>query len=239
VRPALSLPRLEIRRERPVRDLPRSRGVEHAPGDQASLIRQSSGRRRVIYMGPPELRPAPPELEWVRVSPSGASFQAPAGIELPPGDRGGIDSSHVSFLHSGELETDRSQGQPRQRIHLKDRMPVFEVVDFDGAFSSGRAATPTTALLLENHAVDHALAYDHSAAGGAPYRSARLVPIDDEHCGLEHQLSPGPGAKRVRTEGYERRRGDPREVRSGTFVRSPTSRTTTCSTARCRARPLL
>src|SRR5713101_5436969 len=60
-----------------------------------------------IYMGPPELKPAPPELEWVTVLPErrivSKRLQESKYMQAV---EGGIDSSHVSFLHSGELETD-------------------------------------------------------------------------------------------------------------------------------------
>jgi hypothetical protein len=51
---------------------------------------------------------------------------------------GGIDSSHVSFLHSGELETDPLfKGSKANRYNLEDRMPFFEVVDFEGGLLVG------------------------------------------------------------------------------------------------------
>jgi len=72
-------------------------------------------------------------------------------------------------------------------------MPVFEVVDFDGGL-----------LIGARRNADHGkyywritpwimpLAYDHSAAGGAPSRSARMG-ADRRRAllGLEHQLPPG------------------------------------------------
>src|SRR6266540_4680327 len=92
-----------------------------------------------IYMGPPELKPAPPELEWVRVS----AEQRFVSKRLQESNylqaiEGGIDSSHVSFLHSGELETDPLfKGSRGNEYNLKDRMPVFEVVDLDGGLLIG------------------------------------------------------------------------------------------------------
>src|SRR5438445_336605 len=59
------------------------------------------------YMGPPEKQPPLPEWEFATV-PATHSFMSK---RLQEGNwlqamEGGIDSSHVSFLHSGELNTD-------------------------------------------------------------------------------------------------------------------------------------
>src|SRR5690348_8084533 len=60
-----------------------------------------------IYMGPPELKPAPPEHEWAMVS-ADRRFVSKRLQESNylQAIEGGIDSRHVSFLHSGELEAD-------------------------------------------------------------------------------------------------------------------------------------
>ena len=71
------------------------------------------------YMGPPEKQPPLPEWEFAMV-PASHSFMSKRFQECNwlQAMEGGIDSSHVSFLHSGELDTD----------------PLFK----------GRRATPTT-----------------------------------------------------------------------------------------------
>jgi phenylpropionate dioxygenase-like ring-hydroxylating dioxygenase large terminal subunit len=59
---------------------------------------------------------------------------------------GGIDSSHVSFLHSGSLNTDPLfKGSKGNQYNLKDMKPVFEVVEQPAASTSARAATPRRA----------------------------------------------------------------------------------------------
>lgn len=59
------------------------------------------------YMGPPELKPAPPSFEWVHVRPAqrylSKRWQESNYLQAM---EGGIDSSHVSFLHSGDLNRD-------------------------------------------------------------------------------------------------------------------------------------
>ena len=59
------------------------------------------------YMGPPALKPALPALEWARVPAerryASKRFQECNYLQAV---EGGIDSSHVSFLHSGALKSD-------------------------------------------------------------------------------------------------------------------------------------
>lgn len=59
------------------------------------------------YMGPIELMPEPPAYEWTKVPAShrylSKRWQQSNYLQAM---EGGIDSSHVSFLHSGEINTD-------------------------------------------------------------------------------------------------------------------------------------
>ena len=51
---------------------------------------------------------------------------------------GGIDSSHVSFLHSGALNSDPLfKGAKGNQYNLSDKKPVFEVVPADGGLFIG------------------------------------------------------------------------------------------------------
>ncbi len=71
------------------------------------------------YMGPPEKQPPLPEWEFATV-PAEQSFMSKRLQECNwlQAMEGGIDSSHVSFLHSGELEQRSAvqglEGQPVQ-----------------------------------------------------------------------------------------------------------------------------
>lgn len=81
------------------------------------------------YMGPPELKPEPPEFEFATVPPE-QSFTSKRLQECNwlQAMEGGIDSSHVSFLHSGNLNTDPLfKGAKGNQYNLSDRMPFFEV----------------------------------------------------------------------------------------------------------------
>ena len=92
-----------------------------------------------VYMGPPALQPPLPALEWVSVAPERrfVSKRIQESNYLQ-GLEGGIDSSHVSFLHSGALKTDPLfVGSKGNQYNDRDRMPHFEVVEFEGGLLIG------------------------------------------------------------------------------------------------------
>ena len=92
-----------------------------------------------IYMGPPELQPALPEWEFATV-PASQSFMSKRSQECNwlQALEGGIDSSHVSFLHSGALNSDPLfKGAKGNEYNLKDLKPVFDVVASDGGLYIG------------------------------------------------------------------------------------------------------
>ncbi len=85
-----------------------------------------------IYMGPPEKQPASlPDLQWSTVPAGQTWFQ----IRLQRCNwvqavEGGIDSSHVSFLHA-EFGANRYRRNEQAAMTSQDRRPHFEVVDTD------------------------------------------------------------------------------------------------------------
>ena len=92
-----------------------------------------------IYMGPPELRPPLPEWEFATV-PAAQSFTSKRLQECNwmQALEGGIDSSHVSFLHSGQLNRDPLfKGAGGNKYNLADKKPVFEVVPAEGGLFVG------------------------------------------------------------------------------------------------------
>ena len=99
------------------------------------------------YMGPPEKQPPLPEWEFAMVPPE-HSFVSKRLQECNwlQAMEGGIDSSHVSFLHRGELNSDPLfKGSKGNQYNLADAKPHFEVVESPGGLLSGRGATPRTA----------------------------------------------------------------------------------------------
>jgi phthalate 4,5-dioxygenase len=91
------------------------------------------------YMGPLEAQPPLPEWEFITV-PRNQTF---ASKRLQESNwlqamEGGIDSSHVSFLHRGDLNTDPLfKGAKGNEYNLTDARPVFEVVESEGGLYIG------------------------------------------------------------------------------------------------------
>lgn len=86
------------------------------------------------YMGDPDKTPPLPEFEWVHVPEeqtfTSKRFQESNWLQAL---EGGIDSSHVSFLHSSGLNNDPLfKGSKGNEYNLKDLKPYFEVADADG-----------------------------------------------------------------------------------------------------------
>ncbi len=137
------------------------------------------------YMGPPEKRPPLPEWEFVTVPPEHSittkRFQESNWLQAL---EGGIDSSHVSFLHRGDIDTDPLfKGARGNQYNLGDLRPVFEVVDSPGGLYIGARRNaengnyywritqwvmPTFTMIPPRG--------DHSLHGHF------WIPIDDEHC---------------------------------------------------------
>jgi phthalate 4,5-dioxygenase len=92
-----------------------------------------------IYMGPPELKPPLPEWEFATV-PTSQSYISKRLQECNwlQAMEGGIDSSHVSFLHSGALNSDPLfKGAKGNQYNLNDYKPQFEVVPAEGGLLIG------------------------------------------------------------------------------------------------------
>ena len=91
------------------------------------------------YMGPPEKQPPLPEYEFALVT----SEQRFVSKRLQECNwlqalEGGIDSSHVSFLHRATLNTDPLfKGAKSNQYNLDDAQPHFEVVEAPGGLFVG------------------------------------------------------------------------------------------------------
>ena len=135
-------------------------------------------------MGPPELKPAPPALEWVKVPPE-RRFVSKRLQECNylQALEGGIDSSHVTFLHSGALSRDPLfVGSKGNEYNEGDRMPQFEVVEFEGGLLIGARRNAEndayywriTPWIMPSHTIIPPRA-------GHPIGAHAWVPIDDEN----------------------------------------------------------
>jgi phthalate 4,5-dioxygenase len=91
------------------------------------------------YMGDPAKRPDLPEYEFVHVPPeqtyTSKRWQESNWLQAL---EGGIDSSHVSWLHSGGLKSDPLfKGAKGNEYNLADLRPFFEVAEADGGLFVG------------------------------------------------------------------------------------------------------
>ena len=137
------------------------------------------------YMGDPATQPEPPEFEWVTV-PSEQTYTSKRWQESNwlQALEGGIDSSHVSWLHSDGLKNDPLfKGSKGNEYNLKDMRPFFEVVESDGGLLVGVRRNAE-----EGHYYWRITPWVMPAftmvppRGDHPVHGHFWVPIDDENC---------------------------------------------------------
>jgi phenylpropionate dioxygenase-like ring-hydroxylating dioxygenase large terminal subunit len=136
------------------------------------------------YMGAPEKQPPLPEFEWTMV-PAARRYITKRLQESNylQAMEGGIDSSHVSWLHSGDLHTDPLHRGTKGAHYQRDRSPKFEVVESTGGFFIGarRNAEPghyywrITQWIMPWYTM--VPPYGDNALNAHAW-----VPIDDENC---------------------------------------------------------
>jgi len=137
------------------------------------------------YMGPPEHQPSPPEVEWCLLPPShvfvSKRWQASNYLQAM---EGGIDTAHVSYVHSMDVTTDPMHRGVKALDYIKaDGNVVFNIekTDFGMTLLGRRKGEPDsfywriTQWLFPWYTLippfgDHAL-------GGHVW-----VPIDDHNC---------------------------------------------------------
>jgi hypothetical protein len=136
-------------------------------------------------MGPAETTPPEPEWEFCQV-PASHSFTSKRLQECNwlQAMEGGIDSSHVSWLHRGALQSDPLfKGAKGNQYNLKDSKPVFEVVEAPGGLfigarrnaEEGRYYWRITPWVMPSFTMI-APRGDHTVHGHF------WVPVDDENC---------------------------------------------------------
>ncbi|HKP26966.1 MAG TPA: Rieske 2Fe-2S domain-containing protein [Dongiaceae bacterium] len=137
------------------------------------------------YMGPAEHKPPLPEWEFARV-PAEQSFTSKRLQECNwlQAMEGGIDSSHVSWLHSGNLNSDPLfKGARGNQYNMTDKRPVFEVVDSDGGLYIGARRNAE-----EGHYYWRITPWVMPCftmvppRGDHPIHGHFWIPIDDENC---------------------------------------------------------
>ncbi|MDB5746666.1 MAG: rieske (2Fe-2S) protein [Massilia sp.] len=137
------------------------------------------------YMGPPELQPPLPEYEFAMVGPKHRymSKRSQESNYLQAME-GGIDSSHVSFLHSGALERDPLfKGAKGNKYNLQDFQVKFEVVESEGGLLIGARRNAE-----EGHYYWRITQWVMPCFTAIPPRGDHSIhghfwiPIDDENC---------------------------------------------------------
>ncbi len=90
------------------------------------------------YMGDPAEQPPMPGFEWLNLPP-GHVFVTKRLQECNflQAMEGGIDSAHVSWLHSGELHTDPLHRSTKGAQYQADKAPKFEIVESEGGLLIG------------------------------------------------------------------------------------------------------
>jgi phthalate 4,5-dioxygenase oxygenase subunit len=142
------------------------------------------------YMGPKELQPAFPEFEWTLVPDSHRHVDRRLGeCNYLQALEGGVDSSHVSSLHGGELMpggvlSRKGAGASERGVtYLADTRPHFEVAPSSAGLqigarrraTDGRSYWRITQWLFPWYTMIPPRAEN-------PIHGHAWVPIDDENC---------------------------------------------------------
>ena len=137
------------------------------------------------YMGPPERQPPLPEWEFAIV-PGEQRFVSKRLQECNwlQAMEGGINSSHVSFLHRGNINSDPLfKGAKGNQYNLNDARPVFEVVESAGGLfigarrnaENGNYYWRVTQWVMPSFTMI-------APRGGHTVHGHFWIPIDDENC---------------------------------------------------------
>jgi phthalate 4,5-dioxygenase len=137
------------------------------------------------YMGERDDEPPHPEWEFALVPPE-QTFTSKRWQECNwlQALEGGIDSSHVSFLHRGNLDSDPLfKGAKGNQYNLNDPRPVFEVVEQPGGLyigarrnaEGGRYYWRITPWVMPSFTMV-------PPRGNHPLHGHFWIPIDDENC---------------------------------------------------------
>src|SRR5499426_1371621 len=137
------------------------------------------------YMGAPDKQPPLPEWEFALVPPE-PSFMSKRWQDCNwlQALEGGIDSSHVSFLHRSDLNSDPLfKGAKGNQYNLSDAQPYFEVVESPGGLyigarrnaDNGNYYWRITQWVMPSFTMI-------PPRGDHPVHGHFWIPIDDEHC---------------------------------------------------------
>jgi phenylpropionate dioxygenase-like ring-hydroxylating dioxygenase large terminal subunit len=174
------------------------------------------------YMGPKDEQPPYPEFEFATV-PSDQTFTSKRYQECNwlQAMEGGIDSSHVSFLHSGNLNTDPLfKGARGNQYNIADKMPFFEVVKHAGGLyvgarrnaEDGKYYWRITPWVMPCFTMV-------PPRGDHPIHGHFWIPIDDETCwAWSYDYHPTRALSDVEMEALEAGKGVHCEYVPGTYI---------------------
>ncbi len=137
------------------------------------------------YMGPPERQPDLPEFEFA-VVPRAQSFISKRLQECNwlQAMEGGIDSSHVSWLHRGNVSSDPLfKGAGGNKYNFGDLAPVFEVTEAPGGLFIGARRNAEDEQYYWR--ITPWVMPSYTAVpprGDHPMHGHFWIPIDDETC---------------------------------------------------------
>ncbi|HWZ48160.1 MAG TPA: aromatic ring-hydroxylating dioxygenase subunit alpha [Herbaspirillum sp.] len=174
------------------------------------------------YMGPPELQPALPEYEFAMVGPK-RSYVSKRHQECNylQAMEGGIDSSHVSFLHSGALEHDPLfKGAKGNQYNLQDFQVKFEVVESEGGLLIGARRNAENGHYYWR--ITQWVMPCFTAIpprGDHPIHGHFWIPIDDEHCwSWSYDYHPARDLSATEVKAMEDGHGIHVKLIPGTFI---------------------
>lgn len=136
------------------------------------------------YMGPPETQPELPGFEWRNLSAEHRYFSKRwQECNWLQAMEGGIDSSHVSWLHSGDLNSDPLHRSTKGAQYQADRKPQFEIIESEGGLyiaarrnaEEGHYYWRITQFILPFYTM--VPPYGENALNGHAW-----VPVDDHNC---------------------------------------------------------
>ena len=120
------------------------------------------------YMGPPEVKPAFPALEWTLVPDSHRyATRHIQDCNWLQGLEGGFDATHLTFLHGGDAE-------PRRRIVAT----LYEVLPTDFGFIVATGREPAGGDTMWN--LNVMMMPFHKVISSRPHAAHVWAPIDDE-----------------------------------------------------------
>ena len=183
------------------------------------------------YMGPADEQPPLPEWEFATV-PAAQTFTSKRLQECNwlQAMEGGIDSSHVSWLHRGNLNTDPLfKGAKANQYNLNDARPVFEVAETEGGLAigarrnaeNGQAYWRITPWVMPSFTMV-------PPRGDHPLHGHFWIPIDDENCwAWSFDYHPSRALTAGERQAMEDGKGVHVRYVPGTFRPRPTRTTTT------------